>query len=163
MSMDSLNPLVSTRGKPMHVSWKYLVENKEYNFELIMPFHAPVIRYKLVGRYLCLCITVIADQKTIGSEFLKDQQAMVDIPVKTFERVWMGINHIFRDQIKEEDNILLKFKKLSKQDIILLSYERREPSQKQIDFANKWYKEQREVIARINESKKTIVRKGEEL
>ena len=90
------------------------------------------------------------------SELLEDELIIIDIPIKSFSRAWLCIHYTFRNQINENDNVRIAFKKKSKQDIVIIDYEKLEPTQEHKEFAERNYKQPEPF-------KKTVIRESVEL
>ena len=155
--MENINPFIVSKDKPQEISSKQFKEGVLYDFELILPFKAILCEYRGNITYLHLCAISNKDEKLSVSEVFKGEKIMIDFPIKTFNRSWLGVNHLFRSQITENDNVRLVFKKKSKESIMIISYEKIEPTHAQKDFAEKNYVEPEKFSP-----KKTIIRTREE-
>jgi len=134
------NSFIRAKEITQHLSWKHLKDKTEYHFELILPFNSIVQdRGRRRGVYMCICAEVITDNELSSSNIIKGQMIIIELPVQTFDRIWRGVNYIFRSQLTERDNLRLKIKKNSYKEFYILEYERLQPSPEHIQFAEREY------------------------
>jgi len=128
--------------------------------EFIMPFDAVVNEsgYREGGAYIVLCAEILADCNLHVSQIQKGAMVVINFPLKTFARSWVCVNKTFRDQLQPGDNVRVKFKKNSKQDIAMYDLERVVPTDEQREFAEKNY-----AVVEPSFKRKLVVRSSEEL
>jgi len=154
------NPFLAAKGKTQHLSWKHLIISNIYHFELIHPLKATVLELQQKrfeeGAYLITAVEVVDDHQSNIFELNKGTLAIVDFPIRTFERALAAVSRTILMDLGDCDNVRIKFRKDSKQSIFIFELERMVPSEEQKIFADKVYsvKEQKEEV---------IIRRGEEL
>lgn len=155
------NPFITGLKLPQQISWKHLKDKVKYSFEIIQPLNGVIGTYKNKGAYLTLCGEVKLNQPLHVSEVLEGHLVMLDLPIRTFERAWMCIHHLFRSQLSDTDNVILTFTKHSKESMTIVKYEKLTPKLEHTAFANEQYKRKKERIDMMR--KLTKVRPGEYL
>jgi hypothetical protein len=153
------NPFKTNRDTPQHVSWKHFIDWEIYHVEFILPFNAIINEWGHEGgAYMSICAEVLEDHNLHVSTILKGQLIIIDIPIKTFNRSWICVNKVFREQFESGDNLRVKFRKRSKQDMSMIELEKFQPSPEQKAFADRIYAD-----PDTYRSYKPIVRRTEEL
>ena len=154
------NPFIALQYQAQQVSWKHCPSNTIYQMELILPFRAIVDEagFRDGGAYVSICAQVLEDRKLNVSEIQAGSFIIINFPIRTFSRAWLCISRTFREQFCADDNLKVTFRKGSKQDISIISYERVVPTDEQKEFAEKNY-----VVAEPSFKRKLVVRRSEEL
>jgi len=151
-----INPFIKARTKPQHLSWKHLLEKTSYQLELLLPFSAVIMEWGRTGAYLSLCAEVLVTKKTTNSEIIAGQKIIIDVPVKTFERSWQGINYELRKSVDENSNVKITITKNSRKDMILTNCEKKEVTPDQREFCEKNYSELQQEYTAIVRKEETL-------
>ena len=155
--MDSfINPFIKLKNQPSSLIWQHLKEKTEYHFELILPFKGVIKKFRdQETYYIHFCAEVLEDKDLNCDRILEGHLILVSFPARTLENAYSGIGYLFRNNLEEGNNIRLKFKKKSKKLMMLIECEEKEPSKRQIKFADKYYP------TLVPKQRKTIIRREE--
>lgn len=158
--MAFVNPFIAAKDKVQYLYWKHLDIGTTYHLELIQPLKATVVEIKQKrfedGAYLRSAVEVVEDHKEDILGLNKGRQLIMDFPVKTFERALAAVARNILNGLEDSDNVRIKFKKESKQSILMYELERLAPTEQQKEFAHRVYSAQKKEEG-------VIVRKEEEL
>lgn len=142
--IDQNSPFYRVRQMIQQVSWKDLVEGKEYHLELIQPLKAPIKKWNGRRKQDAFYIDILAESMEESSkpEFFKGQIINIGFTTNAFTNALSVVNKFKVESVQEEDNIRVKIKKLSKQTMRFLEFERMQPKPEHIEATLKHYQRQ---------------------
>ena len=149
--MTTFNPFFNKEAQ--EIRWMHM-EVGVYSFELIMPLKGIVEEYAK-GGYLKICAEVLESIPKL--QVNKGEYIFLSFPVRTLESAWLSQGRTFRNQVTEDDNLKIIFRKGTRQSILIIELERLKPTEEHIKFAQENYSRQRSNKVDV------IVQKPEEI
>ena len=158
--MTTPNPLAESNKIPQNVSWKHIKQNKDYSFEFIKPIVSIVQDHGgRGGAYFLFCSEVLENITEGAYKLHQGHQVVVHIPVKTFVRSWVGIDHRTRKDISAEDSVRITFVKTTDKSIYIKDIEKVQPTIEHLQF----FEEVKNHPHYNRLKRETVVREREEL
>jgi hypothetical protein len=109
------------------IQWASLENNKEYEFELILPFRSEPKEFREGGYLLFIALN-------------KDKQEIIlDLPYKTFTNALFFLTVQQKKSITENTNLFVKIKRLSDRRMIFTEIYSMQPTPEHIEKANHFY------------------------
>jgi len=138
---DPDNPFIRARNLPQHVKWDALKIGQKYHLELILPFKGETSGMFGKTSYFSVCAEVMETAQLNTTHILKGEHITIDFAFRSFERSLMGATRLFRESLKEEDNIDIQFIKYNRRKMEFVKAERSVPTKEQTVFSEKGYEE----------------------
>jgi len=145
------NPFIPANQPPQYLTWQFFLDGEEYHLEFILPAKSMVHPYK-EGGYLFIAVNTLEPHITPIETLPPGTLLVVGIPFKTFMGAWQRISYNWRQSLQSNENIILKFKRLSRQKIILLKMKKTIASTEQIAFAQRAYADADQYKAREDDT-----------